>query len=217
MRRTIALLMLSILTAAPTAPAAVGKDESWDFRVFLDDKEIGTHRFDIAGSGAARTLTSKAHFNVRFLFVNAYTYEHEAVEGWDGDCLASLESHTDDNGKIHRVEARHNSEATVVRTPRDTQSLGQCVMTFAYWNPSMLKQSRLLNSQNGEYVDVTIAEVGSEDIKVRGVSTPARRYALRSKGMAIDLWYANDAGGDAQWLALESVTEGGRKLSYRLR
>lgn len=209
MRKIVLLMLLSI----PSVPTLAAHGNAWDFRVFLDEKEIGSHRFDITGSGEARTLTSKARFDVRFLFVNAYSYRHEAVEGWNGDCLARLESHTDDNGKVHQVEAMHRPNETIVQTNGGSERLGECVMTFAYWNPAMLEQSRLLNSQNGEYVDVTITQVGSEQITVRGVSTPARRYALRSKGMAIDLWYSSDD----EWLALESVTEGGRHLRYRLR
>jgi hypothetical protein len=86
-------------------------------------------------------------------------------------------------------------------------------MTFAYWNPAMLTQSRLLNSQNGEYIDVKIAQAGTESIDVRGVSTPATRYELRSKKMSIDLWYSQDN----QWLALESRTERGQRLIYKLK
>ena len=47
----------------------------------------------------SRELTSEAHFRVRFLFIDAYRYEHRARERWQGDCLESLEARTDTNGK----------------------------------------------------------------------------------------------------------------------
>ena len=93
------------------------------------------------------------------------------------------------------------------------QTLGDCVLTFAYWNPAMLKQTRLLNSQDGEHVKVKITDAGADPIVVRGVRTPARRYELRSEKLSIDLWYSPDN----EWLALESMTERGQKLIYKLK
>jgi hypothetical protein len=186
---------------------------TWDFRVFLDDKEIGTHRFDLLDQGGERQLTSQARMNVKILFVTAYTYDHHDVEHWSGNCVSKLSSRTDDNGKKHHVEVQRREQDTTVQTQQGTQRLGDCVMTFAYWNPAMLQQTRLLNSQDGEYIDVKITDAGADSIAVRGVKTAARRFELRSKKLSIDLWYSPQD----EWLALESMTERGQKLIYQLK
>jgi hypothetical protein len=196
----------------PTALAA----NTWDFRVFLDDKEIGTHRFDLLDKGGGeRELVSQARMAVKILFVTAYTYDHHDVERWNGDCLSKLASKTDDNGDQHQVDVQRQDAATVVKTRDGTKTLGECVLTFAYWNPAMLKQTRLLNSQDGEYVEVKITDAGADSVVVRGVKTPARRYELRSTNqkLSIDLWYSPSS----EWLALESKTERGQKLIYKLK
>lgn len=193
--------------------AAASANQTWDFRVFLDDKEIGTHRFELLEQGDERRLTSTATMKVKLLFVTAYTYDHHDVEHWQGDCLSKLESSTDDNGKKHRVEVARRDGATVVQTLEGTQRLGECVLTFAYWNPAMLQQTRLLNSQDGEHVAVKIKDAGTDSIVVRGVQTPARRYELRSEKLSIDLWYSQQK----EWLALESKTARGQKLIYKLK
>jgi hypothetical protein len=198
-----------LIMSAATASA----DQTWDFRVFLDDKEIGTHRFDLVEQGDERRLTSTATMKVKLLFVTAYTYDHHDVEHWQGDCVSKLSSTTDDNGKKHRVDVQRRDAATVVQTLEGTQRLGECVLTFAYWNPAMLQQSRLLNSQDGEHVAVKIKDAGADSIVVRGVATPARRYELRSEKLSIDLWYSPQK----QWLALESKTARGQKLIYKLK
>lgn len=202
------LATLFVLSAA-----AASADQTWDFRVFLDDKEIGTHRFDLVEQGGERQLTSKATMKVKLLFVTAYTYDHHDVEHWQGDCLSKLASTTDDNGKKHRVDVQRRDGATVVKTLEGTQRLGECVLTFAYWNPAMLQQTRLLNSQDGEHVAVEIKDAGADTIEVRGVKTPARRYELRSEKLSIDLWYSQQS----EWLALESKTARGQKLIYKLK
>jgi hypothetical protein len=89
-------LMATLLSAVPVVALA---SNTWDFRVFLDDKEIGTHRFDLLDKGGGeRQLVSKARMAVKVLFVTAYTYDHHDVEHWNGDCLTRLSSKTDDNG-----------------------------------------------------------------------------------------------------------------------
>ena len=46
--------------------------------------------------------------------------------------------------------------------------LPECVMSFAYWNPAFLDQGRLLNTQNGEFLDVEISQPVAEQLLVRG-------------------------------------------------
>jgi hypothetical protein len=203
-------LMATLLLAAASPASA---NQTWDFRVFLDQKEIGTHRFDLVERNGERELTSTARMAVKLLFVTAYTYDHRDVEHWQGDCLQGLSSATDDNGEKHRVDVQRRDGQTVVKTLQGTQSLGECVLTFAYWNPAMLQQTQLLNSQDGQHIDVKITDAGLDSIDVRGVKTPARRYELRSAKLSIDLWYSEQK----EWLALESKTERGQKLIYKLK
>jgi len=205
---------LGLLAMLLLSPSLALANQTWDFRVFLDEKEIGTHRFELIDRDGERELISKARMKVKLLFVTAYTYEHHDVEHWNGDCLSKLSSTTDDNGEKHRVDVQRREGATTVQTLKGTQRLGECVLTFAYWNPAMLRQTQLLNSQDGENVKVKITDAGSDSIIVRGVKTPARRYELRSEKLSIDLWYSQQ---QQQWLALESKTERGQKLIYKLR
>jgi hypothetical protein len=193
-----------------TAPAAADV-RTWNFRVLLDGSEIGYHRFTLRQQAGGRELDSEARFDVKLLFIPAYRYRHQANERWRGDCLAAVESRTDDNGDAYRVTAAGSGERFVVETRDGRAELGGCVMTFAYWNPQMLRETRLLNVQTGEYLDVRVTPIGQETVTVRGTPVAARRYALRGPRLAIDLWYSAD-GYD--WLALESVTDGGRRLRY---
>ncbi len=85
-------------------------------------------------------------------------------------------------------------------------------MSFAYWNPVMLQQSRLLNAQTGEYDQITIKAMGEESLQVRGATQATQHYRLTGSKLSIDLWYS--PAGD--WLALESTTENGRRLRYVL-
>ena len=89
---------------------------------------------------------------------------------------------------------------------------GECIRTFAYWNPDILDSSRLLNSQTGELEEVTITRESLDVVNINGKTVEAIRYRLQAKVGAITLWYSNDES--RRWLALEAPAKGGRKLRY---
>ena len=211
--RGIAVLA-SLLLVAPTAassPAAPAADGEWNFRVLLDGKEVGWHRYVVRGDGAATEVESRAQFDVRFLLLNAYSYRHTARERWRGACLDELESRTETNGRVEEVAAVAYDDAMVVDGPSGDARLPGCVMSFAYWDPRILRATRLLNSQTGELLPVSVAERGTERVNVAGRNVAATRHRLSAPDLQIDLWYA-----DGRWVALEAPTPGGRTLRYEL-
>ena len=202
------LVMAPTATSSPTAPAADGE---WNFRVLLDGKEVGWHRYVVRGDGASTEVESRAQFDVRFLLLNAYSYRHTARERWRGACLDELESRTETNGRVEEVAAVAYDDAVVVDGPSGDARLPGCVMSFAYWDPRILRATRLLNSQTGELLPVSVAQRGTEQVSVAGRTVAATRHRLSAPNLQIDLWYA-----DGRWVALEAPTPGGRTLRYEL-
>jgi hypothetical protein len=203
-----------LLAAFAVAPASAAERE-WRFEASLDGRPIGEHTFRVKEDGDQVEVESRASFDVRFFGFSVYTYEHRASEKWKGGCLAKLDSRTDDNGTIEVVTGALAQEGfTVTRSSGGAPDvLPACTMTFAYWNPEMRKQTRLLNPQTGRYHDVSIEDEGRASLSVDGKSIASDRYAIRHEGVEIGLWY--DAAG-GRWLALESRTAGGRLLTYRI-
>lgn len=195
-----------------TTYASTEADNEWRFNVYLDDKEIGYHHFRVEDAGDQHLVATDAQFNVKFLFFNAYRYQHQNRELWRNGCLQGLESRTDDNGESFRVVAEKRNDAFIVESRGQESSITGCVKSFAYWDPSFLSADKLLNAQTGEHLDVTVQDLGPDQIEVRGNSVPANRYRLIARDMMIDLWYSPQR----QWLALESRTNSGR-LRYRIK
>jgi len=189
-----------------------GADE-WRFGVYLDGRAIGSHTFRVIEEAQGRRVESDARFTVKFLFFTAYTYEHHARERWDGDCLRALDTRTNDGGDSIRVSGMRRTFGFELRTEQGETTLPTCVMTFAYWNPDILRQPRLLNAQTGELQDVRVEPLGEEVLTVLGEPRAAHRYALHTEKFRIDVWY--DA--DERWVQLESLTDNGRLLHYRLQ
>jgi hypothetical protein len=207
MRRAIIALALSI--ALPCHASAGG---DWNFRVTLDGREIGSHRYTLEPGGQGTVLRSQADFDVRFLFVTAYRYDHEAVERWQDGCLRALDSRTDSNGEVVAVNAVAGNDGLAVARPEGRDVHPGCIRSFAYWDRQLLESDRLLNSQTGELVPVQVTSQGQERVRVRGDERVASRYRISGPNLQIDVWYA-----DGDWVGLEALTDGGRRLRYELR
>ena len=208
--------MAAVLTAT-ASPAAIAADPvatEYRFAVYYGDRRIGEHHYEIVQDGDATRVRSRADFQVKLLFINAYRYEHQANELWQNGCLTHLSSVTDDNGKRYEVDARPRETGLVLtrHAPEQEQVTLEtdCPASFAYWDRERLRHDRLVNAQNGKALSAALVQQGEDNVD--GVA--AVRYRLETDGLApIDLWYDAD---DGTWLRLETTREDGT-LSYRLQ
>jgi len=203
----IVLLTLSVLTFwVPTVSAEqrleMPKDLNYD--VWMDDKPLGTHsyRFSIDPSGGLLRVDSKAVFNVKVLFVNVFSYDHNATELWNGQCLNSLSSNTTTNGKEEAIELRFDGDS--------------CAGTYSYWDSARLQRSILTNAQNGEQEDASWQQLATT-----ALPRPSRKVKLSNEPQAIEhfqldtpsanflLWY-DDQGRNL----MMQTTNDGRTITY---
>lgn len=199
-RAAIGMAVCCAALAVGAEPAAPPTGE-WNFRALLDGKPIGQHRFSVSGEGGERKVVSEANFTVKFLGITAYRYQHKATEQWRDNCLTALDSNTDDDGKSERV-----------RTDVNDAQLKGCVMSFAYWNPAIQTQGRLLNAQTGKLETVQVKRVGAGSVQVRGKPVDATEFRITGPANPIVVWYS----AQGEWVGLDSTVAGGRKLTYRL-
>jgi len=200
-----ALLGLESLSVASAA------DERYQFEVFLDQRPIGEHRFEVFKRGAQQRVSSRAEFKVRFLFVTAYRYRHSSDERFRDGCLEQISARTDANGTRYQVKGMRLGNDFRVERDAVSEKIDGCVKTFAYWDPGILEQDRLLNPQTGELEPVRVARRGLERVEVAGRELSATRYALVTDELTIDLWYHDQLG----WVRLASDTGTGARLIYR--
>lgn len=213
-RKYLGFLLIGLfgLTFASPAPAIerTGEVTEWDFDVYLNGKKVGTHEFKVTRTGGSRHVQSEASFTYRILLIPAYRYKHSAAERWTDNCLVELDANTNANGERIAVSGEHSDTGFVVEKDGAPVRLPECVMTFAYWNPEFLEQSRLLNPQTGEYVNVLVERLGDETLEFRGQSVSATRFTLKADEVDLTLWYSSED----EWLGLESIAEGGHIIRY---
>ncbi len=205
------LLACGAAPAADDAPAV--RSHVYAFHALLDDKPIGEHTFTVVVDGATRKVTSEASFDVKFLGMGLYHYRHHADEQWKGDCLETLSSTTDDDGKPASVHLERHGDANQVKTNAGTTTVPGCLMSYAYWNPAMREQARLLDPQTGKVDAVRVSRAGTGTIPVDGKPVAATRWRIDAPEAPIDIWVSEQG----EWIGLDSmVAKGKHKLSYRL-
>ena len=215
-RRIVLLLMIVmawlVVAANARSDEAGGLVGRWDFDVYLDDRKVGKHYFEVTEVDGMRRVESEASFKYTILLVPAYRYEHSSSERWADNCLVQFEANTNANGKRVRASGRKDASGFKVAGKDGLVELPECVMTFAYWNPSFLEQQRLLNPQSGEYLDVDVEELSPQELEVKGEAVSANRYRITARELSLVVWYSDND----EWLALESVGKGGRTIRYEL-
>ena len=167
-------------------------NKTYDFKVFLDDEEIGSQSFKVSTDGTRTQVDIEASFDVTYLYIPFYKYRHSNSEIWEGNCLKEIRSKTDDNGESFFVQGHGDNGQFQVQTKDGEASLKGCVKTYAYWNPDWFQSDRLLNSQTGELQPVKVSKVGEATISIRGTPTKAEHRRIVNEEFIIDLWYTKE-------------------------
>jgi len=211
----IALTLFSFLTClgGVSQEARSASSQTYDFKVFLGNDEIGRQRFDVSTEGERTQVRVDAQFTVKFLYITVYTYRHTNVETWERTCLRKIHAETDDNGESFFVNGIVRNGKLQVQTQAGNWIGEGCIKTFAYWNPEWITDERLLNSQTGEHQPASIIAVGEETIPVQGVPTRTTHRRIVTDKFTIDLWYTLNG----RWVALHSTTKKGDILRYVLQ
>jgi len=168
--------------------------DEWNFDVILNDEVIGKHSFKQVGNESH----SIAKFKFKFMLMN-FSYEHDSKETWNEDCLKSIVSKTNDDGDLFNVSGGKGNGNLKVSSNGKEKSLPECIMTFAYWNPKILDQKKLMNSQDAEWLDVAIENFGIETKNVRGQEISTHHYTIQANKdgdevFIIDVWYDGNMG-----------------------
>lgn len=190
-RLAASLTALIIVLGAGQAHAEV-----LNYTVLRDGKPIGAHAVAIDQSGFETHVKIETDITVKVLFINAYTFKHTSQEQWVDGRLMSITSTTQDDGidkklNVRTEDGRFTVDSTVKGQER-RQHADAATLPASLWNPATVKQNALLNTLDGEVMDVVIDDLGAETVEVGGASLSARHYAINGE-LTRELWF-DDAG-----------------------
>ena len=173
------------------------------FNVLLDKKPVGTHSFEITRGDCTIVVNSKLQLKAKFLGLFPVNYNHESTEYWKNGCIVAVNAKTTKRGKTIIVKAKSKPQGLEVLSNNRVEVLKGCIKSFAYWDPLLLKDSQLLNTENGDLVSVQVETTANE--------TDTSKTILISSSEANILLGYDDHD---QWLSLRSKLNIGGELHY---
>lgn len=184
----ITILLLSFAVARADTPVT--------FSIERAGETIGHHRitFDRADNGDLIAHID-IQIRIRLAFVTVFRYHHQARETWRDGRLVAMESRTNDDGRRSHVRARATDAGLEVEGPQGRFIAPADILPTSYWRRETVTQRRLLDTQSGRIVRVTITPEGPGSWRVAG-----------------DLQFTIGYGPDG-WSAM-SFTARGTEISY---
>jgi len=207
------IIFVLLISVVPGNAVANSSAKSWNFDVFYDGKNIGEHSFLVTKKLDKTEVSVNASFDINILFFNAYKYRHTNKEIWADQCLESINSKTNDNGTEYRVQGEKKNNILEVNNNQELFQFDTCVKTFSYWDKNIVNSHELLNSQTGKVENIVVTSLGTNTIDSVLGKQSASKYRIQAKTFSIDLWYSVKG----EWLALQSTTEDGNILTYKLK
>ena len=204
----VIFLTLGLGTLEPSH-AETDTTQTWFFDVKIDGKDVGFHEFVIRQDDDGFDVRARAEFRYTIFGVTVFSYEHEVSEQYDSNmCLQRIASETKTNGDVQRLEGSSKHNGFFLQPDAESPINANCLITFAYWSPSLLSRQQLLHGQTGDLVEISVTPRNSSVPDM-----PLISYALTGDMINIVLGY--DTQG--RWRTLESTLGNGRLLSYHLR
>lgn len=202
----LAALALSVSVATAAIRPAPG---DLAFAVYRGDAPFGSHRIAFETRDEELHVTVEIDLAVRAAFLTLFRYTHRNREVWRDGRLVRLDTETDDDGRRHWVRARAEADGLRVESTAGTITVPPDIVPTSYWHPATVEQTRMLDTQHGRIVEVSIDRMGSDPVLAGYRALPATRFRM-SGDLDLDLWY----GEDGTWLQTRFSVRGS-DISYR--
>lgn len=214
--RRRSLLACGLVTAAmgraPERPP-VPPGDGLTFRIMRRGGAIGTHRVAFGRlPNAGRDVRFAVNVLVKLGPILLVRYAHHGLESWRAGRLAGPQTRTDRNGTDLQMRAWLTGPGLEVEgTGTMPYVAPPNALPTTYWNPRML-DGPMIGTQKGTLVIPEVTEIGVQRIPLaNGGTVAARHYAIRGKGMAVDVYY----DFDQIWAGLSFPVDDGSLITYQ--
>ncbi|MGR9091904.1 MAG: DUF6134 family protein [Gammaproteobacteria bacterium] len=183
-RRGIRIMLLigAIGATAQAEPARV--DLAFD--VLRKDKPMGSHTISVRRDGADLVAEIAIDLKIKFAFVTLFEYAHRNREVWRDNRLVSIDTTTNNDGKLFRIAGRAGADGFHVTDGDGVERVfAPGVLPTSYWHPRTPAATQLLNTQTGELATVSITPAPTAP-----AAGPGRQYVV-SGDLDLNLWYAD--------------------------
>jgi hypothetical protein len=184
-----AFLLTRNLRAEEPPPYIVPSGNALGFSIVRHDCEIGKHILNFEPDGDNLTVQVAVDIAVGIGPIVLYRYTHRATEVWRGGQLFSVNTETNDDGKLYHVTAMRSEAGLIVEGQKAPRYIApDDALPATHWNRRML-DGPLINTQYGDLLHPKITPLGQDLVPVAsGTQIPAHHFAF-SGDATLDTWY----------------------------
>lgn len=191
-------IILAVLSAGPAAA-----ERGAAFTILRKGEPIGRHVVEVREVGDRTLVDTKIRMRVKFGPLVLYRYDHVAREVWADGALQEIESRTDDNGAKASLKATRVEGALFVEGSGYEGFAPSSAAPSTYWTRSVVDAPILLNTQNGELIEVASTRIG---VTASPGGAPGEEFRIVGT-LALSLWYDGE-----KWIGSDFTVDGERLI-----
>ena len=151
-------------------PICLYPNMSIDFLIYRNNKEVGWHKVTFKKSDNLVIAETKAYIKAPYLLIFDYIMEYHSISTWNKGKLINLKISLNDDGDEYTIEVFKDSGGKMVIKGKEEESVFEddSILPTEHWHPNELKASTLINTLNGELVNVTVTQIDDETWYVDG-------------------------------------------------
>lgn len=182
----------SLGSTVKETPTASQPAQTRTMVVTRNGREIGKELIRIERRSQETVVNVSVRFQVKFVGMAVYQFDHECTELWRGGEFEELTSRTVTSETQHALHIRRQAGSLLMQADQQSRSIGEGSLPVSLWFEPHSREATLIDTADGHVFQVAIQSVATEKIPVAGALIEARHYRL-SGGRADDLWF--DANG----------------------
>ena len=186
--RLARLALILVISACGFGRPACANTTTAMFAVMRNDDRIGTNTIKTEDDGKETVVETVTHVAVKLFFVTVYHFDQTETERWSNGHFLTMNSSTNDNGKVHTASASSTGDCVLVEGDGVKNRVASPIFPGSLWNPAVLSQSQVLNPDDGHVMAMKITDRGEDNINLNGHAVRARHYEIRSV-FSQEAWY----------------------------
>jgi len=145
-----------------------GKQE---FIILRNEKEVGWHKVEFEKTDKGYEVKSTAYIKARYLLLLDYIFEYSSTSIWENNQLVQNIIDIDDDGNdysilINRID---DNKLEIVNEDKEINvHSGNNIYPSDHWHPYEIRSKYLLNTLNGEVLEISIKEIDDSTWYVDG-------------------------------------------------
>src|SRR5262249_24984622 len=194
MGQSMQLLFMGTLVLLVGGTRAVAAEtEVRTYTVSVDGRRAGQSVLDIHRQDDGQVVvTASANVSVRFL-LKTYTYTYQGREVWKAGRLQTLQSTSNDDGKVFQVTAVAQPNGLNIKV-NGQERLGRAdvwtTRDAQLHDPNRATQpAPLLDADTGRDLNGHLQHFGAAQVTVAGQAVTCTRYRIAGIPSPVDLWF----------------------------